>query len=36
MQSVDMMFEPIRAILTQVGAFLPRLLLALLVCSPAG
>jgi len=31
MQSVDMMFEPIRAFLAQVGAFVPRLMLALVV-----
>lgn len=31
MQSVDMMFEPVRAILLQIGAFLPRLALALVV-----
>jgi hypothetical protein len=31
MQSVDMMLEPIRAILIQIGAFLPRLALAVVV-----
>ena len=31
MQSVDMMFEPVRAFLAQVGVFLPRVMLALLV-----
>jgi hypothetical protein len=31
MQSVDMLFEPVRSFLSQVGAFLPRLLLALVV-----
>lgn len=31
MESVDMLFEPIRAFLTQIGAFAPRLLLAVLV-----
>ena len=31
MQSVDMLFEPVRQFLAQVGAFLPRLLLAVLV-----
>jgi hypothetical protein len=31
MQSVDMFFEPVRAFLAQVGSFLPRLLLALVV-----
>ena len=31
MESVDMLLEPLRAFLLQIGAFLPRLLLALLV-----
>jgi hypothetical protein len=31
MQSVDMMFEPVRAFLAQIGVFLPRVMLALLV-----
>ena len=31
MQSVDMLFEPVRAILLQIGAFLPRLALAVVV-----
>jgi hypothetical protein len=31
MQSVDMFFEPVRAFLSQVGSFLPRLVLALVV-----
>ena len=31
MQSVDMMLEPVRAFLAQVGLFLPRVLLAMLV-----
>src|SRR5216117_138008 len=31
MQSVDMFFEPLRALLAAVGAFLPRLVLALVV-----
>jgi hypothetical protein len=31
MQSVDMLFEPVREILAQIGAFLPRLLLAVVV-----
>ena len=31
MQSVDMLFEPLRAVLAQVGLFLPRLLLAAVV-----
>jgi hypothetical protein len=31
MQSVDMLFEPLRTFLAQVGLFLPRLLLALVV-----
>ena len=31
MQSVDMLFEPVRAFLSQIGGFLPRLLLAVVV-----
>ena len=31
MQSVDMLFEPVRAFLSQLGVFLPRLLLAVVV-----
>ena len=31
MQSVDMFFEPVHALLSEVGAFLPRLVLALVV-----
>lgn len=31
MQSVDMLFEPVRVFLSQIGVFLPRLLLAVLV-----
>lgn len=31
MQSVDMFFEPVRALLSEVGAFLPRLVLAVVV-----
>lgn len=31
MQSVDMLFEPVRSFLSQIGGFLPRLMLALLV-----
>lgn len=31
MQSVDMLFEPVRAFLSQIGVFLPRLLLAVVV-----
>jgi hypothetical protein len=31
MENVDMLFEPVRAFLTQIGAFLPRLALAIIV-----
>ncbi len=31
MQSVDVLFDPVRAVLLQIGAFLPRLALALVV-----